>query len=80
MPRQQPGKQPDGPLLQSLGKQGVVRKTQRLLRDVPGSIPVEIVLVNQQRISSATLREGCVSFIWAAHFAAKSSIFLPRPR
>src|SRR5215831_14421536 len=47
MPRQDMLKESDGPLLQRLGQQGVIRVPQRGLGDLPCLLPGEIILVNE---------------------------------
>ena len=46
--RQEPAEQLDRPLLQRLGQQRVVRVGEGVPRDVPGLVPVQLVLVDEQ--------------------------------
>ncbi len=55
VPRQHAPQHGHGPLLERLGHQRVVRVRDRPLRDVPGGVPVESLLVDQH---SHQLRDG----------------------
>jgi len=59
MARQKQLEQLDGPLLQSLGEQRVVSVSERVDGEVPGLVPAELRLVEQDtRINSATASAG----------------------
>ena len=56
------GERADGPLLQSLGQDGVVGVAHNLRHDVPGVIPLELLLVDEDahELGDADHRVGVV--------------------